>query len=136
MRQKEEEIQDEAIALLKRLGLLSHLDKKASSLPYGLQRRLEIARALATSPTLLLLDEPAAGMNPQEIDQLIEDIRWIKDEFGLTVLLIEHHMALVMEVCDHITVMNFGRIIAGGPPNAVKNDRTVIEAYLGKGGKF
>ncbi|MDR1376994.1 MAG: ABC transporter ATP-binding protein [Synergistaceae bacterium] len=136
MRQREEEIRDEATALLKRLGLLSHLDKKASSLPYGLQRRLEIARALATSPTLLLLDEPAAGMNPQEIDQLIEDIRWIRDEFDLTVLLIEHHMALVMAICDHITVMNFGRTIAAGPPDAIKNDRTVVEAYLGKGGKF
>ncbi|GHV33188.1 ABC transporter ATP-binding protein [Synergistales bacterium] len=136
MRKKEEEILDEASALLKRLGLLSYSEKKASSLPYGLQRRLEIARALATSPTLLLLDEPAAGMNPQEVDQLAQDIRWIKEEFGLTVLLIEHHMALVMEICDHITVMNFGRTIADGAPGEIRNNRMVVEAYLGKGGKF
>ncbi|MDR1978665.1 MAG: ABC transporter ATP-binding protein [Synergistaceae bacterium] len=136
MRRREEEVRDEAAALLERLGLLPHAGKKASGLPYGLQRRLEIARALATSPTLLLLDEPAAGMNPQEVDRLAEDIQWLKEEFGLTVLLIEHHMALVMRICRHITVMNFGRTIADGPPDAIRNDRAVIEAYLGKGGKF
>jgi branched-chain amino acid transport system ATP-binding protein len=133
---REEEIEEKSLEFLKRLGLIEFAGHRAASLPYGLQRRLEIARALATSPELLLLDEPAAGMNPQEVDHLSEDIRWIKEEFNLTVLLIEHHMALVMKICDHITDMNFGKIIAGGTPDAVRNDQTVIEAYLGKGGKF
>ena len=133
---REEEVEAESLKLLKRLGLIDTIHHRAASLPYGLQRRLEIARALATSPELLLLDEPAAGMNPQEVARLSEDIRWIKEEFGLTILLIEHHMALVMEICDRLTVMNFGKTIAEGAPEIIKNDRTVIEAYLGKGGKF
>ena len=136
MVRREEEVEEESLDLLARLGLSDYVKHRAASLPYGLQRRLEIARALATSPELLLLDEPAAGMNPQEVDRLSEDIRWIKEEFNLTVLLIEHHMALVMEICDHITVMNFGKIIADGGPEAIKNNQTVVEAYLGKGGKF
>ena len=136
MARREEEIEEESLTLLKRLGLSAWVDQNASSLPYGLQRRLEVARALATYPRLLLLDEPAAGMNPQEVDRLAQDILWIRDEFDLTVLLIEHHMALVMEICEHITVMNFGKTIADGSPDTIKNNQIVVEAYLGKGGKF
>ncbi len=112
---------------------LEHLaGERASSLPYGSQRRLEIARALATGPELLLLDEPAAGMNPTEIDQLMEFIRWIHREFQLTILLIEHQMKLVMGICERIKVLDFGKTLAEGPPEAVRNDPSVLEAYLGE----
>jgi branched-chain amino acid transport system ATP-binding protein len=103
-------------------------------LPYGIQRRIEIARALATSPRLLLLDEPAAGMNPQEVEQLSKTLRWILGEFEVTILLIEHHMQLVMAICDRVTVVNFGKLIAEGTPEEIRTNRVVIEAYLGKGG--
>ena len=105
---------------------------QAGSLPYGAQRRLEIMRALATSPKLLLLDEPAAGMNPSETAELTENIRRIRDEFNIAVLLIEHDMSLVMGICEGIAVLNFGRIIAKGTPDEIRNNPQVIEAYLGK----
>jgi ABC-type branched-subunit amino acid transport system ATPase component len=106
---------------------------RAGQLPYGLQRRLEIARALATAPRLLLLDEPAAGMNPQEKVELMELIRSIRSEFGLTILLIEHDMRVVMGICERIYVLEYGEIIADGRPDAIRRDPRVIAAYLGEG---
>lgn len=121
-----------ALELLSIFNLESQAYTKASSLPYGAQRRLEIVRALATNPCLLLLDEPAAGMNPSETAELMENIRRIRDTFGIAILLIEHDMNLVMGVCDGIAVLNFGRLIAKGSADDIKNNPDVIEAYLGK----
>ena len=118
--------------LLKIFKLDGKAHEMAKNLPYGAQRRLEIARALAAQPKLLLLDEPAAGMNPQETQELMEMIRWIRKEFGLTVLLIEHDMSLVMNVCERIYVLDYGSIIAKGTPQEIKNNPRVIEAYLGE----
>lgn len=128
---KEDEMYEKTDKLLKRTGLYELAEHKAGSLPYGLQRRLEIARALATEPSLLLLDEPAAGMNPQEVIELTKFIREIRDEFDVTILLIEHHMSLVMNLCEEITAINYGKEIAHGNPEDIKNDAQVIEAYLG-----
>ena len=129
---EEAAIRARAAELLDRVGLAAHGDEKASALPYGAQRRLEIARALATDPTFLLLDEPAAGMNPQESMELMRVIRQIRDEFGLTILLIEHDMKVVMGVCEHIWVLEYGQIIADGAPEAIRANPRVIEAYLGE----
>ena len=129
---KEERAQrTRALELLKIVGLADLKDEMATSLPYGKQRRLEIARALATEPKLLLLDEPAAGMNPQETDELTAFIRETRDRFGLTVFLIEHHMDLVMDISDRIYVIDFGRQIASGVPSEIQNNPRVIDAYLG-----
>ena len=122
---------DETEALLEEQGLLKYRDDLAVRLPYGLQRRLEIARALATKPKLLLLDEPAAGMNPQETLELGEFIVKIKEKYDLTVFMIEHHMDLVMTFSDRIYVIDFGKMISQGKPEFIKADRRVIDAYLG-----
>jgi branched-chain amino acid transport system ATP-binding protein len=128
---EEREMAEDSYALLERVGLLDSAGEKSSSLPYGKQRRLEIARALATGPRLLLLDEPAAGMNPKETDELSAFIVEIKDSFELTVFLIEHHMNLVMDISDSIYVLDYGKTIAYGTPTEIQNNERVIQAYLG-----
>ena len=128
---EEKRMREKAMFLLDQVGLAEEKDEKATSLPYGRQRRLEIARALATDPKLLLLDEPAAGMNPQETDELAAFIRRIRQDFQLTIFLIEHHMDLVMDISDRIYVIDFGRLIATGLPDEVQDNPDVIQAYLG-----
>ena len=123
-----------AMEYLALFHLDQHADELAGSLPYGAQRRLEIARALATNPSLLLLDEPAAGMNPSETAELMENIVKIRDTFHIAILLIEHDMSLVMNICEGIAVLNFGRLIAKGNADAIRNDPVVVEAYLGRRG--
>lgn len=129
---EEEFITQKALDLLKIFHLEEEAHEVAKNLPYGKQRRLEIARALATEPKMLLLDEPAAGMNPQETKELMEMIRWIRKEFNLSILLIEHDMGLVMGVCERIYVLEYGMKIAEGTPDEIKHNKRVIEAYLGE----
>ena len=124
-------MREKAMELLKIVGLDDVANEKATSLPYGKQRLLEIARALATEPSLLLLDEPAAGMNPQETEELGAFIQRIKKQFNLTILIIEHHMNLIMDISDRIYVVDFGRLIAQGTPDEIQNNDAVIAAYLG-----
>ncbi len=129
---EEKRVKEESLALLDIFNLASKHDEKASNLPYGEQRRLEIVRALATKPSLLLLDEPAAGMNPAETAQLTSTIAQLREQFGLTILLIEHDMSVVMTICERIYVMDYGKIIAHGTPDEIKTNPRVIEAYLGE----
>ncbi|MDI9473020.1 MAG: ATP-binding cassette domain-containing protein, partial [Bacillota bacterium] len=117
--------------LLEAVGLIKYRDQQADNLPYGLQRRLEIARAMATSPELILLDEPAAGMNDEESMALTAFVQSIRDKYGITIVIIDHHMDVVMALCDRITVLNFGQLLANGSPDEIQNNPDVIEAYLG-----
>ena len=128
----EKEMDEEAMNLLKVFDLDKECDFKASNLPYGKQRKLEIARALATEPKLLLLDEPAAGMNPNETAELMDTIRFVRDNFNMTVLLIEHDMKLVSGICEKLTVLNFGEVLCEGKTSDVLNDPQVVTAYLGE----
>lgn len=129
---EEQRVLEEAVKLLEVVGLAEKQTTLAKNLPYGQQRKLEIARALAAKPKILFLDEPAAGMNPQETTELTELIHQIKEQFNLTVVLIEHDMSLVMKICERIYVLDYGKCIAHGTPEAIKNNRRVIEAYLGE----
>lgn len=129
---EEKEKAEKAMELLKIFDLDKKADLIAGNLPYGEQRRLEIARALATNPKLLLLDEPAAGMNPQETEELMKTIRFVRDHFGISILLIEHDMKLVMGICERITVINFGMMLIEGTPEEVRTNPEVIKAYLGE----
>ena len=131
-RKKERAMNERAMELLSVFGLESVADYKASNLPYGKQRKLEIARALATDPKLLLLDEPAAGMNPNETGELMETIELVRKKFGVTVLLIEHDMKLVSGICEYLYVLNFGRLLAEGTPSEVLQNPEVVTAYLGE----
>ena len=127
----EKAMQKKAMSILEVFELSDYAQYKASQLPYGQQRKLEIARALATNPKLLLLDEPAAGMNPQETEELMATIKFVRDKFDMTILLIEHDMRLVSGICERLTVLNFGKVLCQGDTRTVLNDREVIKAYLG-----
>lgn len=128
---QEKEMMEYCNSLLEEVGLLEHKDKIASSLPYGMQRRLEIARALATNPKLILLDEPAAGMNEDESEKLSDFVKNIRDTKNVTIVIIDHHMDVIMSICEQITVLNFGTMLAEGTPEKIQNNPEVIAAYLG-----
>lgn len=132
LRKAERRVRDEALELLRLFRLEEQAGERPRNLPYGLQRRVEICRALVMKPRLLLLDEPAAGMNQGEIDQLVELIRWVRGQFGVTIWIIEHQMRVIMSICDRIQVLDFGKTIAEGTPEEIRNNRRVIEAYLGE----
>ena len=129
---EEKEAKEKAMALLKIFDLDKYAEMHAGNLPYGEQRKLEIARAMATEPKILLLDEPAAGMNPKETEDLMNTIKLIRDKFGIAILLIEHDMKLVLGICERLVVLNYGQILASGDPKEVINNPQVVEAYLGK----
>ncbi len=131
-RREEQQMTERSLEMLEATGLIEYRDWKATSLPYGLQRHLEIARAMTTNPKLLLLDEPAAGMNPKESAELAQFIHDIRQRFGMTVLLIEHHMKLVMNISDRIYVLQYGKTIASGTPEEIRADPAVVKAYLGE----
>lgn len=131
-RKAEKQMNEKAMELLRVFGLETEAETLASNLPYGKQRKLEIARALATEPKILLLDEPAAGMNPHETEELMETILFVREHFHMTILLIEHDMKLVSGICEELTVLNFGQVLAQGKTEEVLNDPTVIKAYLGE----
>jgi len=129
---EEAEIEEKAVLLLDRMGIRHLAEQVVLNLPYGAQRRVEMARALATEPKILLLDEPTAGMNPEELEQIMEIIRRVHGELGLAILLIEHRLKVVMELCERIQTLNFGAVIAEGTPEEIQNDPEVIDAYLGR----
>jgi branched-chain amino acid transport system ATP-binding protein len=129
---QEAEFKDKAYALLELMGVARFADQKITGLPYGVQRRVEIARAMALQPKLLLLDEPTAGMNTEELAEMIQIVRKIKNEFNLAILLIEHRMKFIMDLCDRIQTLDFGEVIAEGTPEEIRNNPRVIDAYLGK----
>ena len=129
---EEAEIEEMAVSLLDTMGIRHLADQVVINLPYGAQRRVEMARALATEPKVLLLDEPTAGMNPEELVQIMEIIRRVHDEFGLSILLIEHRMKVVMELCETVQTLDFGAVIAEGTPGEIQNNPRVIDAYLGR----
>jgi branched-chain amino acid transport system ATP-binding protein len=131
-RRKERALEEQALAHLELFGLADVADRQAMNLPYGAQRRLEMARALATGPTVLLLDEPAAGMNASETDALHQMILQVRERFNLSIILVEHDMRLIMNLCERITVLNYGRVLAEGKPDDIRQNQDVIESYLGK----
>lgn len=128
---EEREAYQRAMDLLEGLGLIEYVNEISGSLPYGLQRKLEVARALSTKPKVLLLDEPATGLSSEETREMIDFILGVRKDFNLTIFIIEHHMAVIMDICEHILVLNYGKTIASGNPNQIQNNKEVIDAYLG-----